>query len=118
MKRLILALAIAAPLAHAQELTTADWQRQGALAALLLADYAQTVDIYRRPAEFRELNPLILKHWSEHGIRNYFVLSAALNLTVTRALPAEWRPARQYGHIVFETLMVIRNRKLGIKFQF
>lgn len=118
MKRLILALVLAAPLAHAQELTIDDWKRQAAHTALLLADYAQTVDIYRRPKEFHEVNPLLRKNWSEVGIRNYFIASAALNLAVTRALPAEWRPAWQYTHIVFEALVVLHNRKAGVNFKF
>jgi hypothetical protein len=118
MKNLVLALALTAPLAQASDLTAGDWTRQGVLTALLLADYTQTVDICRRPETYRELNPLIRRHWSEPGIRNYFVTSAMFNLAVTRALPAEWRSAWQYGHIAFEVLVILRNRRAGVNFQF
>ena len=96
----------------------ADWARQGAITALMVADYAQTVDIYRRPTEYHEVNVMVRQHWSESGIRNYFVASIAVNAAVTRALPADWRPAWQYGYLAFEALTVLHNRRVGLHFQF
>lgn len=105
--------------ARADDLSSRDVVRQFMVTGLLVADYAQTRDQYVRRAEgYNEINPLVRAHYSEAGIRNYFGVAVVGSAVVTKALPADWRPAWQYGVIALEVAAIVKNKRVGLHFRF
>lgn len=100
------------------QLSEEDLKRQLAYTGLLLADWAQTRYIATHPADYHETNPLLGKHPSLARTNNYFAASLAVNWGAVYAMPADWRPAWQYSFIAMEAFFVLRNRSLGIGFEF
>ena len=120
---LVLVLTACQP-AKASELLSpmedADIARQIAATVLLAVDHHQTQEIRQlveagaEPWEHREGNPMIRRHFSESGIRNYFTVMAAGSAVITKVLPKEWRPAYQYGVIVLQVVTALCNKKFGL----
>ncbi len=115
MKPLILVLCIALMgNAHADDMSTADYARQGVIAGLLLIDYGQSIYIHDHPLKHREHNSIILRHNTPEGIRNYFLAATVISAGITKALPKEYRPAFQYTLIAVETWQTIHNKRRGV----
>ena len=85
--------------------------------ATLLMDYGQSRDIKNHPGHY-ETNPILGPHPHDDKIMAYFVLAGLGHYAVTKALLAEWRPAWQYSWIAIEIAQIIKNRQLGIGFEF
>ncbi len=103
--------------AHASDWTTADTNRQAVVLTTFAADYAQTRDIKNHDWAY-ETNPLLGKHPSDNRIRNYFVGSAIIHTAVMYHLPPEWRKKAQYATIALQVAVIIRNKRMGLHFQF
>lgn len=116
------ALVVACHGAQADQFTQADIIRQSAITGLLMIDQGRTQQIREfvesGSHQHAEANPVIRKHFSEPGIRNYFVGVAVGSAVIARALPKEWRPAYQYGVIAYELVVVIKNKRAGLHFRF
>lgn len=95
-------------------LSKADTARQWAVSSLLLVDAMQTMQAQRTPG-YHERNGLIRQHWSQPGVRNYFVLTGVGAYAITRALPPEYRPAWQYGIMAAELYVITHNHKSGLR---
>jgi len=119
MKRLIAltALALCAGLSQADDLTPKEIHTELLFAGTLLLDYSQTRDIKNHPGMY-ETNPILGKHPSDDKIATYFVLAGVGHYLVTKALPAEYRPAWQWGAIGLETLVILHNKQIGLSFKF
>lgn len=133
MKTIITTLTLAAlcQASHAADLfspmSDAAWERQALITAVLLVDHHQTQEIRKRweaalanpgTSAISEANPLIRRHFSESGVRNYFVASAITSAVVTKALPAQWRATYQYSHLALQVATVIHNKRLGFSVAF
>ena len=100
-------------------MSATDIYRQAVVTVLLVADYGQTRDQYAKRNEgYSEINPLIRRHYSDSGIRNYFIVAATGSALVAKALPAEWRPAFQYTVIALEVAAIVKNKRVGLSFRF
>lgn len=107
-----------APSCRAEDMAPADWYRQAALTGLLKTDYEQTMEAYDKRWTYTERNGIINQHYNPVGIRNYFLVVGVGHAVVTRALPANWRPAWQYGAIALEVAIIVRNKRAGLHFTF
>ncbi len=106
-------------LAQAGDWTEADTVRQTTLTAAMYLDYAQSKDIKNYPDVCWEQNPLLGRHPSDSKLKNYFIGAAITHYTIARTLPAGWkRQSWQYGWLALEVAQVVRNKKVGFKFQF
>jgi len=119
----LLLLAGCASIAQAEGLnidpwTTGDTVRQGALTALLVADWAQTRYIVKHPETHQEANPLMGEHPSLGKVNNLSVLSIVGHYAIARALPREWRHAWQYVFIGVELDATTYNARAGVKMEF
>ncbi len=107
-----------APSCRADDMVPADWYRQAAVTVLLKADYEQTVEGYDKRWTYTERNCIITQHYNQPGIRNYFLVVGIGHAIVTRALPANWRPAWQYSIIALEVAVIAHNKRAGLHFTF
>src|SRR3990167_2148379 len=96
--------------AHADEWTKADTYRQAAVTTLLVADWAQTRYIAKRPCEnagggtqcqdpYLEKGlalPFIGEHPSVGRVNSYFIAGILGNYAISHTLPRDWRNAWQY----------------------
>lgn len=118
MKAMFAALALVCASASADDWTPQDTTRELAFVGVLTLDYAQTRDIKNHDWAY-EKNPLLGKHPSDTRIRNYFVGAAAAHYLIAKELPAGWpRKSWQYGWIALEVAQVVKNKRLGLHFQF
>lgn len=126
MKTLILVLALSATAAKADEMfapmSDAEYARQAVISMTFAIDCHQTQQIRQRneagDTTIGESNKMIRSHFSEPGIRNYFIASAIVSAGITKALPAEWRPVYQYGVIAYQVATIIHNKKASLSISF
>lgn len=101
--------------------TKADYAREAAFGVLLYADYKQTTQIGRHCTESScityEKNPL-LQGVSKTHARNYFLVSLIGHAIITGFLPYEDRKMWQWAGIALQTMVVLENRQIGLKFRF
>lgn len=102
----------------ADEWTSGDTARQAVYLTLHVADWAQTRHIARHPEEFTERNPVLGEHPSVGRVNGYFAATALAHTAVSWALPRGWREGWQYVTIGVESVVVARNYRLGVKFDF
>lgn len=131
---LLLLSALALP-CHADDWTTADTARQGALTALLVADWGQTRWIVKHPRDQiqscasqapcsrtyesrSESNRLLGERPSIGKVNNYFAAFALGHAAISYVLPKEWRQGWQYIFIGTEIDAVLANRSMGVKMEF
>lgn len=88
-----------------------------AFAAMMAADYAQTMDIKQHQG-FYETNRILGPHPSDARVRNYFVAMTAAHWAITNSLPEQYRPAWQWGSIAVEATFLLRNRAIGLRIAF
>lgn len=128
-KFILVAALLTAQTTHAAEwftpMSDADIARQIVITATLAIDHDQTqqIRVIRETAipgspQISEGNPIIRRHFSEAGIRNYFVLTAVGSAVLTKAMPKEWRAATQYGIIALQVAVIIKNKRAGLTFKF
>jgi hypothetical protein len=105
----------------------ADPLLEAAFDAELVVDYAQTRSIHnfcldkhdgRVGCTVHETNGLLGQDPSEARIRNYFLTAAATHALITYVLPEEYKKPWQIGTIVFEGVIIGRNKHLGLKLKF
>lgn len=113
----LLSLATCNHCARADELSTADKQRQYIYTALHLIDWRQTMDIPRHPEQY-ETNVVLGKHPSNSRIHLYFASTLAAHYLIVEALPAEYRAAFQNVTIGVEAGMTQSNFSLGLSASF
>ena len=112
------ALAFALPLLAAAGKWTGP-QKEALIASelMLAADWAQTRQIARNPALFRELNPILGEHPSVGRVNTYFLAAMTLNY-----LFADWLGDNREFYLgaiaVSEGVVVNRNASLGLKVRF
>lgn len=122
----ILAIAIGILILGAKACSGADWTwrrgdtiRQIAFTAVTLTDMSQTVRIATEKNQgqfcWKEYNPILGEHPTEHQVYAYFVSSIVLNALIARALPHKYREAFQYLSIGFSGAYVVMNFNEGIK---
>ncbi len=103
-------------------MSDADIVRQIAVTATLMVDYRQTEQIRNYVEaggkDMYEKNPIIRRHFSEPGVRNYFVVMAVGSAVIAKALPAKWRPVYQYGIIAMQVATIIHNKRFGLSVSF
>ena len=97
--RSLAAVLLAANLHASEPLSRADLTREGAVFALDLVDWGQTLAITDSPYTLREQNPMLGPHPTRGDVNRYFVASLAFHLIILRLLPERFRPAFQYGSI-------------------
>jgi len=130
----LLLLAGCASIAQAEGLnldpwTTGDTVRQGALTALLVADWAQTRHMATHSCP--ESNPTCAVPFGEGGgahafigshpsvgqVNNYFAASVIGHAAISYMLPRGWREGWQYVWIGIEA-QTVRTNYVGIKYGF
>lgn len=116
---IILSLLLAAwsSLSVAADLSPVEQRREVLVASTLVIDALQTLDIKNHP-NLRETNPILGSHPSDEKIVAYFVGVGFGHYAVTKAIPAEYRAAWQYGWAALEIATIIRNRRLDLRFNF
>lgn len=128
-KAILIAALLSAQTTHAAEwwepMDDADIARQIVITATLAIDHDQTqqIRVIREKAipgspQISEGNPILRRHFSEAGIRNYFVLAGIGSAVLTKAVPREWRSAVQYGVIALQVAVIIKNKRAGLTFKF
>jgi len=122
----LLLLAACVSIARADDWSTADTVRQGALTALLVADWAQTRWIVKNPGDVHERNLILGPHPSTGQVNNYFAMVAVGHAAVSYTLPRDWsffglhfnpREAWSYVWIGVE-LETVRANYVGIRYGF
>ena len=98
--------------------TPADTRREWGYQGIQAIDYLQTMNIARHPDQWHEYNIILGPHPSQRRVTAYFVSTAALHYTISRALTEEYRADWQNITIGFETGVVARNFSLGIRVGF
>lgn len=86
--------------------------------ALLVADWGQTRYIAKNPDRFHEKNPLLGKHPSVGEVDGYFVTAIIGNYLLADVIGPTNRKWYLGGVTAMETVVVIRNRGIGIKISF
>jgi hypothetical protein len=74
-------------------------------------DYGQSREIEKRPAIYREYNPLVRKY----GVNRYFAVASVSHLAVSYSLPNRYLGLWNGVSIASEAFIVGRNAKLGIR---
>lgn len=105
------------PARAADPWSRADIIRETAVVTVSTADWLQTIELTQRMGR-PELNPLLGPHPTRGEINRYFAASILLHVAITRALPARFRPAWQYGSIGWELAIVGHNASVGIRVTF
>ena len=82
--------------------------------ALLLADARQSQYALDRPAEYREINPLVRKY----GVKKYFIASAVSHAFITYTIPKKYVPMWQYSTVIVQAGFVANNAHVGVKIRF
>lgn len=124
MKTLLAALLLASQVHAAEPLTTPQVLGEAAFIVLLAADHNQTRQIRNfcrgkgPECDMHEVNPLLGSHPKPARVRNYFVASAITHAVITYAMPSEYRAAWLASSIVFEAVVVGRNKRLGLRIAF
>lgn len=132
MKRfiLLLMLTLYVAVANASEIDSykykwsdLDTARQSMFTALVVADMKQTLNIRKinsgpTPLVY-ETNPILGKHPTDTKVVLYFTGVALAHYYISKNLEAGWkREAWQYGWIVVESAVVLRNKKIQIQYKF
>lgn len=115
---LILLLFATAPALAADPWSKADKAREAVYLAMHVLDWGQTLDIAKNPDLHGEGNSILGEHPSVKRVNRYFVATALLQVGVTHALPARWRPAFQYFWIGVEAGFVAHNYRAGVRVNF
>ena len=103
----------------ADDWSTEDTIRQGVMLGLIAIDWQQTQEIAKHPELYSEVNPIIGKNPTVHGVDNFFLASAIIKTGISYALPAgKWREAWQYINIGASATLVSHNYNVGIRIQF
>ena len=116
--RSLAAVLLAANLHASEPLSKADLIREGAVFAVSLADWGQTLDNSDNPGLYREQNPLLGPHPTRGDVNGYFAASLVLHLIILRLLPERFRPAFQYGSIGWELAITAHNARVGVSVRF
>lgn len=95
----------------------ADTARQAVVLTTFALDYAQTKDIKNHQG-LHETNVLMGRHPSDVRVRNYFVAASLAHTAIAYNLPKEWRPAFQYATIALEVAVIIKNKRMGLRYEF
>ena len=98
--------------------TSADTVAQGAVTALLIADWGQTRYIALNPQDWHEKNSLLGEHPSSGKVNDYFAAAIVGHAAISYLLPKDLRHGWQYVWIGIEANTVQNNRSLGIRMQF
>lgn len=85
--------------------------------SLLVADWAQTLDIQNH-SDQHESNVLLGRHPSDAKVDAYFAGSMVANQLIANKLEGGWRTGFQCAIILIETAAVSNNHALGIKLSF
>jgi hypothetical protein len=104
-------------LASDDDWTKEDTARQAVVLTTFALDYAQTRDIKNHDWA-HETNPLLGRHPSDNRVRNYFIGATLLHTVVAYNLRPEWRRTFQYTTIALEVAVIIRNKRIGLHYQF
>lgn len=142
MRALICALLVACGDAHADEWTGTDKAMLGAAVGLLVIDWGQTRDLVngeectrwvdqigpngglgsrRETYQCRvkkESNPLLGDYPSRQEVDRYFALALLGTVGLAYVLPAAYRKYFLGGVIVIETVVVLRNHRIGLRVNF
>lgn len=102
---------------YASDWTEADTVRQGVVLTTFALDYAQTKDIKNHPGMY-ETNSLMGAHPSDARIRNYFVAASVVHTAIMYNVRPEWRRNLQYATIALEVAVILRNKRIGLHYQF
>jgi hypothetical protein len=98
--------------------TTTDTVLTVAAGAVIVADWGQTLNIVRRPDEFREANP-ILPHYPTRGqVNQHFMAQIVVHSMVACALPANYRKIYVAGVALHGATLVFNNNRIGLKVSF
>lgn len=81
-------------------------------------DWGQTREIVRRHGDYHERNPLLAKHPTMGEVNRYFGLAMAGTAAACFMLPAAWRQPLLGGIFVLESVTVLHNRSIGLRFSF
>jgi hypothetical protein len=87
------------------------------LGMLLAADWAQTRYIASHPGEYYETNAILGRHPTRGQVDAYFAGYSLLWWALAEFLP-QWRTGILGAGVLGSARFVIRNRQLGIKFEF
>lgn len=117
IKASILPLLLCAGLAQAGDWTDKDTVTQAVVLSTFALDYMQTKDI-KNHSDLRETNVFLGNHPSDARVRNYFVAASILHTAIAYKLPPEWRRTFQYTTIALQVVTVIKNKRLGLNFEF
>lgn len=123
MKRLLISFAfflLWAGVAHASDesFTKLDYVLAAAAFATTVGDWGQTRYIAKNPDRYYEKNPILGRHPSVRKVDAYFATMIVGGAVLAYNLPAEYRTIFLGGVLLVETTMLIRNKKIGIKFSF
>jgi hypothetical protein len=117
IKFAILAFVLLSSAVKADEWSTVEKYKQGAVIALFALDMGQTLDIKNHPDQ-HETNPILGEHPSDKRIYSYFITAAILHTVLADALPTRQRGWLQDGTIALEVVVIGSNKSLGLKIKF
>ena len=120
MNKFLLLLALFVPLQCVAQTdwTPADKSLLAASTALLIIDWGQTRYIAKNPTRFHELNPILGRHPSIGRVNTYFAGAIIGNYLLADWLGPTNRKLYLGGITALETVVVIRNKGIGIKVAF
>lgn len=114
---LLTLLLLAIPARAADPWTEQDTVRQVAVTGLLYVDYHQTkmARDFRSPTKmYHEQNPILpMNH-----VGAYFVTATVGHALIARELSATNRARWQWAVIALESVIVVRNKRIGLNFVF
>jgi hypothetical protein len=110
-------LLLCAGLAQAGDWTDKDTAVQAVVLSTFAVDYMQTKDIKNHKWAY-ETNPIMGKHPSDVRIRNYFISAAVIHTAIAYKLPPEWRKPFQYATIAVQVVTIIKNKRMGLNYEF
>lgn len=100
-----------------------DWRRVDSVLlvsaeTLLVADWGQTHHVARHPDEHLENNPVLGSHPSSGDVDRYFAVATLGTAIAAALLPPKPRRWFLGGVVVLEAVVVARNYRLGIRFEY
>ena len=112
------AAAAATPATAADEWTAPQASKAASLAALTVADWAQTRNIARHPERWHETNPMLGRHPSVGDVDKHFAVASLIGAAALHALPTRYRDWALNAGLVIEAGCVANNLRLGIGIKF
>lgn len=96
-----------------------EWKptEQAIVSALIIADWAQTRDIARRP-DIHERNPILGRNLSINKVNKYFALSLIAYNIAAYNLNPKWSRRLSISVGVMQGAVIANNLSLGVKFDF